>query len=277
MKKIQNLLLAGLSAGIIFAGCGDKETKDLQANAVSESSEKTILKVGATPVPHAEILEVIKSDLSAQGIELQIVNFTDYVTPNVSLNDGSIDANFHQHKPFLDSLKTERGFDLEPVANIHIEPIGFYSKKFSSVDEIPNGSTIAIPNDPSNGGRALILLHHKGLITLKDVENLNASEIDIIENPRDFKIKPIEAAMIPRTLDSVDAAVINGNYALQAGLKGADALFLEGSESPYANILVVKSQRVDDPAILKLKEALQSQKVKDFILEKYQGEVLPVF
>lgn len=267
-------MFAGLSAGIIFVGCGDKESKVSEENA---SLSKTILKVGATPVPHAEILEVIKSDLDAQGIDLQIVNFTDYVTPNISLNDGSIDANFHQHKPFLDSLKEERGFDLEPVANIHIEPIGLYSKKFSRVDEIPNGSTIAIPNDPSNGGRALILLHHKGFITLKDVENLNASEIDIIENPRDFKIKPIEAAMIPRTLDSVDVAVINGNYALQAGLKGVDALFLEGSESPYANILAVKSQRVDDPAILKLKEALQSQKVKDFILEKYQGEVLPVF
>lgn len=275
MKKIAALLLVGLA----FVGCGDGK-KDgesaVQGQNVGQDS-KVVLKVGATPVPHAEILEFIKPDLEKEGIDLQIVQFTDYVTPNSALNDGSLDANFHQHKPFLDSLISDRGYALTPIANIHVEPIGLYSSKFKNIDELPNGAVIAIPNDPSNGGRALLLLEAEKLIKLADSTNLQATELDIVENPKELKIKPVEAALLPRTLGDVDAAVINGNYALQAGLNSADALILEGAQSPYANILVVQSSKVDDENLQKLKNVLQSQKVKDFIQEKYKGEIVPAF
>ncbi|WP_276891253.1 MetQ/NlpA family ABC transporter substrate-binding protein [Helicobacter japonicus] len=275
MKKIAALLLVGLA----FVGCGDGK-KDgesaVQGQNVGQDS-KVVLKVGATPVPHAEILEFIKPDLEKEGIDLQIVQFTDYVTPNSALNDGSLDANFHQHKPFLDSLISDRGYALTPIASIHVEPIGLYSSKFKNIDELPNGAVIAIPNDPSNGGRALLLLEAEKLVKLADSTNLQATELDIVENPKELKIKPVEAALLPRTLGDVDAAVINGNYALQAGLNSADALILEGAQSPYANILVVQSSKVDDENLQKLKKALQSQKVKDFIQEKYKGEIVPAF
>lgn len=275
MKKLAALLLVGLA----FVGCGDGK-KDGESTAKAQNVEqdsKVVLKVGATPVPHAEILEFIKPDLEKEGIDLQIVQFTDYVTPNSALNDGSLDANFHQHKPFLDSLINDRGYALTPIANIHVEPIGLYSSKFKNIDELPNGAVIAIPNDPSNGGRALLLLETEKLIKLTDSTNLQATELDIVENPKELKIKPVEAALLPRTLGDVDAAVINGNYALQAGLNSADALILEGAQSPYANILVVQSSKVDDENLQKLKNALQSQKVKDFIQEKYKGEIVPAF
>lgn len=275
MKKIAALLLVGLA----FVGCGDGK-KDGESTAQGQNvgqDSKVVLKVGATPVPHAEILEFIKPDLEKEGIDLQIVQFTDYVTPNSALNDGSLDANFHQHKPFLDSLINDRGYTLTPIANIHVEPIGLYSSKFKNIDELPNGAVIAIPNDPSNGGRALLLLEAEKLIKLADSTNLQATELDIVENPKELKIKPVEAALLPRTLGDVDAAVINGNYALQAGLNSADALILEGAQSPYANILVVQSSKVDDENLQKLKKALQSQKVKDFIQEKYKGEIVPAF
>lgn len=275
MKKIAALLLVGLA----FVGCGDGK-KDGESTAQGQNvgqDSKVVLKVGATPVPHAEILEFIKPDLEKEGIDLQIVQFTDYVTPNSALNDGSLDANFHQHKPFLDSLINDRGYTLTPIANIHVEPIGLYSSKFKNIDELPNGAVIAIPNDPSNGGRALLLLEAEKLIKLADSTNLQATELDIVENPKELKIKPVEAALLPRTLGDVDAAVINGNYALQAGLSSADALILEGAQSPYANILVVQSSKVDDENLQKLKNVLQSQKVKDFIQEKYKGEIVPAF
>lgn len=273
MKKLLALVFA---AGLAFVGCGDDRDKETYPKKTQEQ-EKVVLKVGATPVPHAEILEFVKPDLAEQGIDLQIVSFTDYVLPNISLNDGSLDANFHQHKPFLDSLKADKGLKLESIATIHIEPIGLYSRKLKSIDELPQGASIAIPNDPSNGGRALLLLEAKGLIKLKDSSNLTSTELDIVENTKDIKIKPVEAALLPRTLDDVDVAVINGNYALQAGLKSGDALVLEGKESPYANILVVQESRVNDEALQKLKNALQSQKVKDFIQTQYKGEIVPAF
>ncbi|MCH5314029.1 MAG: MetQ/NlpA family ABC transporter substrate-binding protein [Helicobacter sp.] len=275
MKKLGILLLAGLA----FFGCGDEGEKNEATSSSTDTpqQEKVVLKVGATPVPHAEILEFIKPDLEAQGIDLQIVSFTDYITPNSALEDGSLDANFHQHKPFLDSIKADKGYKLEPIATIHVEPIGLYSNKFKSIDELGEGAVIGIPNDPSNGGRALLLLEAENLIKLKDSSNLNATELDIVENPKNLKIKPLEAALLPRTLDDVDAAVINGNYALQAGLSSNDALILEGAQSPYANILVVQESRVNDENLQKLKNALQSQKVKDFIQEKYKGEIVPAF
>ena len=269
------LFLGGLIVG--FVACGENGDNAKNATQVESEAEVKTLKVGATPVPHAEILEFIKPDLEKEGIDLQIVQFTDYVTPNSALNDGSLDANFHQHKPFLDSLINDRGYTLTPIANIHVEPIGLYSTKFKDIDELPHNAVIGIPNDPSNGGRALLLLEAEKLIKLADSTNLQATELDIVENPKELKIKPVEAALLPRTLGDVDAAVINGNYALQAGLNSADALILEGAQSPYANILVVQSSKVDDENLQKLKKALQSQKVKDFIQEKYKGEIVPAF
>ena len=236
------------------------------------------LKVGATPVPHAELLNLVKDDLKTQGVDLKVVDFTDYVTPNLALADGEIDANFFQHYPYLEKFASERGLKLVSAAKIHVEPLGVFSKKFTKLEDIPAKSTIAIPNDPSNGGRALILLHNKGLIKLEDPNNLYATEFDIVENPKNLKFKPIEAPQLPRVLPDVAAAVINGNYALEAGFSPVkDALTLEGEESPYANILAVREGDENKEDIVKLIKALQSEKVKQYILANYNGGVVATF
>lgn len=236
------------------------------------------LKVGATPVPHAELLEFVKADLKADGVDLKIVEMTDYVTPNLALADGEIDANFFQHKPYLDKFASERNLKLSTVANIHVEPLGLYSKKVKSVNDLQKGDTVAIPNDPSNGGRALILLHNNGVITLNDPTNLYVTEFDIVKNPKNLKFKPVEAAQLPRVLADVSAAVINSNYALEAGLNTSkDAILVEGKESPYANIIVVKAGNEKNADVKKLISALQTEKVKKFINEKYKGAVVPAF
>ncbi|GAD19569.1 MetQ/NlpA family ABC transporter substrate-binding protein [Helicobacter fennelliae] len=235
------------------------------------------LKIGATPIPHAQILKSIIPTLQKEGIELKIVEFTDYVTPNLALANKDIDANFMQHKPFLDKINKDRKLNLISIAQIHIEPIGGYSTKIKSINALPNGATIAIPSDATNGGRALILLHNNGLITLKNPNNLNATEFDIIQNPKNLKIKPIEAALLTKTLQDVDLAIINGNYAMQIRLKTKDALILEDSRSPYVNILAVRLGDENKAEIIKLKNALQSQEVKQFIQDTYKGEVIPGF
>jgi D-methionine transport system substrate-binding protein len=236
------------------------------------------LKVGATPVPHAELLNLVKDDLKAKGITLEVVEFTDYVTPNLALSDKQIDANFFQHVPYLESFAADRHLELEAVAKIHVEPLGLYSKKYSSVDALPKGAIIALPNDPTNEGRALILLQSKGLITLATDAGLKAGPKQVTDNPRSFVFKELEAAQLPRTLQDVDAAVINGNYALQSNLNPVkDALLLEGADSPYANVIVVRKGEGKDPRIVALVEALQSQKVKDYILTHYNGGVVPAF
>ena len=236
------------------------------------------LKVGATPVPHAELLNLVKDDLKAQGVDLKVIEFTDYVTPNLSLADGEIDANYFQHYPYLEKFASERNLKLVSAAKIHVEPLGVFSKKYTKLEDIPEKATIAIPNDPSNGGRALILLHNKGLIKLADPNNLYATEFDIVENPKKLKFKPIEAPQLPRVLPDVAAAVINGNYALEAGFSPVkDALTLEGEESPYANILAVRKGDENKEDIVKLIKALQSEKVKQYILANYNGGVVATF
>lgn len=236
------------------------------------------LKVGATPVPHAELLNLVKDDLKAQGVDLKVIEFTDYVTPNLSLADGEIDANYFQHYPYLEKFASERGLRLVSAAKIHVEPLGVFSKKYTKLEDIPEKFTIAIPNDPSNGGRALILLHNKGLIKLEDANNLYATEFDIVDNPKKLKFKPIEAPQLPRVLPDVAAAVINGNYALEAGFSPVkDALVLEGEESPYANILAVREGEEKREDIVKLIQALQSEKVKQYILNNYNGGVVATF
>jgi D-methionine transport system substrate-binding protein len=248
------------------------------SGSLAVQADGHVLKVGATPVPHAEILEFVKDDLAEEGVELEIVEFTDYVTPNLALSDGSIDANYFQHVPYLNQFSTDRGLDLVPVTKVHIEPIGLYSDKYTDLDQIPEGSKIAVPNDPSNEGRALILLHNNGIITLEDPSDLNATPLDIVENPKNIKFEELEAAQLPRVLPDVAGAVINTNYALEADLNPVDdALVLESSESPYVNILVVRAGDEDNENIQKLVEALNTTKVKEFILEEYEGAIVPAF
>ncbi|PAF46629.1 ABC transporter substrate-binding protein [Helicobacter sp. 12S02634-8] len=234
------------------------------------------LKVGATPVPAAEILEFAKPILAKKGVQLIVQNFTDYVTPDVSLNEGSSDANLYQHKPFLEKMNHDRRFKLVSIAPIYVVPLGFYSKKYKNVADIKDRAIIAMPNDPTNYSRALILLHDHGIIKLKDPTNIDSTEFDIIENPKKFKFKQVEAAMLPKVLDGIDAAVINANYALQAGMSIKQAFFHENGKSIYTNVLASREDNQNNPDITTLKEVLLSPEVKQFILQKYHGEIIPV-
>ena len=239
-------------------------------------AEKLI--VGATQVPHAEILEVVKPELAKEGVELDIKVFSDYVQPNLQLADKELDANFFQHQPYLDTFNKDRGAKLVSVGTVHVEPFGGYSRKLKSLKDLPEGATVAIPNDPSNSGRALLLLQKQGLIKLKDPTNITATPLDIAENPKNLKFRELEAAILPRALDDVALALINTNYALEAGLVPTkDALFIEGADSPYANIVVTREDNKDAPAIKKLVDALHTPAVKKFIEEKYKGAVVPAF
>lgn len=236
------------------------------------------LKVGATPVPHAEILEHIKGKLASVGVEIEIVEFTNYVTPNLALADGSIDANFFQHVPYLNQFKNDRNLDLTYTVKVHIEPYGLYSNKIKNIENLSEGSVIALPNDPSNEARALQILHHNGLIKLKDPKNLKATPLDIVENPKNLQFKELEAAQIPRVLSDVDAAFINTNYALEADLNPVeDALLIEDKESPYANVLAVRKGEENDFGIRMLSRFLTSNLVKTFIEENYGGSIVPAF
>jgi D-methionine transport system substrate-binding protein len=238
------------------------------------------LTVAASAVPHAEILEFVRPTLKAQGVELQIKVFTDYVQPNLQVQERQLDANFFQHQPYLDAFNREHGTHLVAVPNsaVHIEPFGAYSKKIKSIAELRDGAYIAVPNDPSNSARALLLLQKQGLITLKDPSNISATAHDIASNPKHLRFRELEAATLPRVLDDVDLALINTNYALAAGLSPLrDALFIEGADSPYANLVAARPDNVDSPAIRKLVSALRTDAVKAFIQDKYKGAIIPAF
>ena len=268
MKKIIVIaLVAILSVVSVFA----------QAAAETQSSTTKIV-VGATPEPHAALLSLVVDDLAAQGITLEIKEFTDYVTPNDAVEYGEIDANYFQHIPYLESFNTEHGYHLVNAGGIHVEPIALYSSKYSSLSDLPNGAVIAIPNDPTNEGRALLLLQSAGLIKLRADAGLEAIPLDITENPKNFKFSEIEAATLPRVLSDVDAAIINGNYAIPAGLVATrDGLFVEGADSPYVNVIAVKEGNENNPAIKALIEALKGDEVAAFVAEKYKnGEVVLV-
>ncbi|WP_025695243.1 MetQ/NlpA family ABC transporter substrate-binding protein, partial [Paenibacillus durus] len=207
-----------------------------------------------------------------------IKEFTDYVQPNLQLAEGELDANFFQHKPYLDDQNQKNGWNLVSAAAVHVEPFGAYSKKIKSIGELKDGAKVAIPNDATNGGRALILLAKNGLITLKDPNNISSTKADITENKKNLKIIELEAANLPRQLDEVDLALINANYALEAGLVPTkDALFIESGDSPYANLLVTRPEDKDKDAIKKLAAALTSPEAKKFIEDKYQGSIIPAF
>lgn len=236
------------------------------------------LTVAATAVPHAELLEFVKPQLAKEGVTLNIKVFTDYVQPNVQVAEKRLDANFFQHQPYLDEFNKSRGTRLVSVAGVHVEPFGAYSHKINDIEDLPNGANVVIPNDATNGGRALLLLAKAGIITLKPEAGITATPRDIADNPKRIRVRELEAATLPRVLNQVDLALINTNYALEAGLNPAeDALVIEGSESPYVNILVSREDNKDSPAMQKLAKALHSDAVKQFIAEKYQGAVVPAF
>ena len=293
MKKLISAALAGTLA-LSLAACGSSASVS-ESTASSASSEAaastaetgsdlagTTIKVAASPTPHAEILNVAKDLLAEQGITLEIVEFSDYVQPNMVTESGEVDANYFQHQPYLDSFNEENGTHLVSVGDIHYETLGIYPGKSQSLDEIPDGAVIAVPNDTTNEARALQLLASQGIITIREDAGLTATVNDITENPHNVQVEELEAAQLPRTLADVDYAVMNGNYALEAGFSvGNDALATEDADSEaaqtYANVLVVKEGRESDPAIQALLKALQSQEVKDYINETYDGAVVALF
>ena len=245
--------------------------------AISANAAET-LSIAATAVPHAEILEFVKPTLAKEGVDLKVKVFTDYIQPNVQVAEKRLDANFFQHQPYLDEFNKGKGTNLVSIAGVHLEPLGAYSSKYKKLDEIPSGANVVIPNDATNGGRALLLLQKAGLITLKDKANILSTPKDIAENPKNLKIRELEAATLPRVLTQVDLALINTNYAIEAKLNPkADALFIEGDDSPYVNILVARPDNKDSDALKKLVGALHSPEVKQFINEKYKGAVVPAF
>ena len=236
------------------------------------------ISVAATAVPHAELLEFVKPALAKEGVELKIKVFTDYVQPNVQVAEGRLDANFFQHQPYLDEFNASRGTALVSIAGVHVEPFGAYSSKIKKLDELSEGAQVVIPNDATNGGRALLLLQQAGVITLRDGAGITATVKDIAENPKGIKVRELEAATLPRVLAQVDLALINTNYALEAGLNPTkDALVIEGADSPYVNILVTTAEKKDNADLQKLAKALHTPEVKKFIADQYKGAVVPAF
>ena len=252
----------------------------LAAAALGANAADAVLKVAATAVPHAEILNFVKPQLKAQGVDLQVKEFSDYVQPNIAVEDKQLDVNFFQHQPYLDSFNKDRKTSLVavPDGKVHVEPFGAYSSKIKNIKDLKDGASVAIPNDPSNGGRALILLAKQGLIELKDPKSLTPTPLDITKNPKKLKFKELEAPLLPRALADVDLALINTNYAIEAKLNPTkDALFIEGSDSPYTNIVAARGDRANGADIAKLMNALHTPEVKKFIQDKYKGAVVPAF
>lgn len=267
---------AALTLSACGAGGGDDESN------ISEEDEVTTLTVGASPVPHADILQFVDDELAEEaGLDLEVEEYEDYLIPNQALNDGDIDANYFQHEPWFNSEVEENGYDIVHFEGVHIEPFALYSSEYDDVADLPDGATIALNNDPSNQARGLVLLEEAGLITLEeDADAESATFNDVADNPQDFEFIEADASALTRTLDDVEAAVINGNNALEAGLSPTeDGLLLEGAEdNPYANFLAVRSVDEDNEAIQTLNDLLHSDEVREYIEENWQdGEVIPAF
>lgn len=282
MKKLLALVLV-LALSLTFFACNNGNKDD--ENGKGNDDELTVVKVGASPTPHADILAQVVDDMKERGYDLQIVEYTDYIQPNVAVSDGSLDANFFQHINYLNDYNAKNGTDLVAVAAIHYEPFGIYPGKDKDVtiETLPDGAIVSVPNDPSNEARALLLLEAVGLITLQEGVGLEATVLDIVDNPKNLQIKEVEAAQLIPSLPDVDIAIINGNYALQGGLSVADdAIAFEDKDATaleeYANYLVVNAGKENDPAILALVECLQSEKVRAYIESTYaDGSVVPKF
>ncbi|WP_029200238.1 MetQ/NlpA family ABC transporter substrate-binding protein [Oribacterium sp. NK2B42] len=317
MKKNLTVVFAAVLAAASLAACGSSETKATTAaateaastaaateapketetageteaaketeaaaeagSAVEPLAEAVDIKIGATPSPHAEILEQAKDELAAAGINLDIVVYNDYVQPNLATDQGEIQANYFQHQPYLDDFNAENGTHLTSVGAIHYEPFGIYAGKANDLSNIADKAQIAVPNDTTNEARALQLLQANGIITLKDGVGLTATKQDIVENPHNVEILEVEAAQIPRSIESVDFACMNGNYAIEAGFKPSDALAQEDASSEaaqtYANVVVVSDSDADSEWAKKLVEVLQSEKVSEYITNTYEGGVIPM-
>jgi D-methionine transport system substrate-binding protein len=281
LKRFLTLILClGLIVGLV-AGCGGEvaqEPESADDEQGEQIAEPTRLVVGVTPKPHGEILEVIKPLLEEQNIDLEIKPFTDYVLLNPALKDKQIDANFFQHIPYLDDYNSQNNADLVWTVKVHTEPMGVYSKKIENLDELKDNSRVGIPNDATNGGRALAVLEDAGLIELREDAGITATDRDIISNPKGLKIQMMDAPMLARALEDLDICVINSNYAIEADLNPVeDSIFMEAKDSPFANVLAVRPEDKDNEAIIKLGEALQSPEVKQFLEEKYQGSCIPAF
>ena len=282
MKKTIAAILAGALCLTALTACGGSKTDSAAADSSSAAAgdDKTIT-VGATPTPHAEILNAAKDALKAEGYTLNVVEFTDYVQPNTALVDGDLDANYFQHKPYLDTFNEENGTHLVSAGAIHYEPFGIYAGKSDSLDELADGAEVLVPNDVTNEARALLLLQDQGLLTLKEDAGLTATINDITENPKNLDIVELEAAQLPRSLQDADIAVINGNYAIEAGLKVTDALAVESSDSlaaqTYGNVVAVREGDEESDKTKALMEVLTSDDIKEFIETKYDGAVVPLF
>ena len=305
MKKM-NLVLAAVLAAAALTACGGNDTAATTAAATTaapaestdsaetkaeegetEAEEMTASKdlvkvvVGASPAPHAEILEAAKPLMAEKGFDLQVMIYSDYVQPNNALDAGDLDANYFQHFPYLESFNQQHGTKLASAAAVHYEPFGIYAGKTASLEEVADGAVVAVPNDVTNEARALLLLEAQGLITLKEGAGLEATKNDIAENPKNLEIMEVEAAQIPRVLPDVDIAVINGNYAIEAGLKVSDALAVEDAESiaatTYGNVLAVREGEEETDKSKALGEVLTSDEIKKFMEETYEGAVVPLF
>jgi D-methionine transport system substrate-binding protein len=276
MKRKLLLLLTGLLlVSLVLAGCSSKKAAE-----APKDTQNTVTKlvVGATAKPHAEILEVVKPILAKENIDLEIKVFTDYVQLNPALKDKQIDANFFQHIPFLEDYNKNNNANLTWTVKVHTEPMGVYSKKIKDIKDVPEGAKVGIPNDATNGGRALMVLEKAGLIKLTEGIGVKATDKDIIDNPKKIVITMMDAAMLPRAMDDLDLCVINSNYAIEAKLNPVkDSIFMEPKDSPFANVLVVRPEDKDKDAIKKLGAALQSPEVKKFLENKYQGACIPAF
>lgn len=259
-------LLTGLliTVALLTTACGGKDAK-----------KDAVLKVGVTAGPHAEIMEVAKKVAEKDGLKIQIVEFNDYIQPNVALHQGDLQVNSMQHKPYLENIIRDKKYDLYSIGNTIVLPMALYSDKYKQLDNLPNGATVAIPNDPTNGGRALLLLQQAGIIKLKYGVGVKATPVDIVSNPKNVKLKELDAAIISRSLKDVDLAAVNTNYALPAGLiPSKDAIAIEDANSPYVNVLVATGKTKDDPRVKALVKAYQSKEVKEFIDTKYQKAVI---
>lgn len=275
-KKFALLLTCLLSLSLVLVGCGGEKKEQPQA---ANNKEAKVLKVGATPVPHAEILKVVKPILEKDGIQLEIVEFNDYVQPNLALNDKQLDANYFQHLPYLEEFNKQKGLELSYTAKIHFEPMGLFSKKVKAVSDFKAGDKIGIPNDPTNGGRALAVLEKAGLLKLKEGVGISATVRDIVE--KKVEVVELEAAQLPRSVDDLAGAVINGNFAVQANFVPTDAMVAEDAQSEaadtYGNILAIRKGDENREEIKKLTEALKSPEVKKFIEDTYKGAVVATF
>ena len=276
LKKLFAAL--AVSGGLVFtlAGCGDKAPAEKTAAPAQTAAVE--LKIGVSPVPHADIINFVAPTLEKEGVQVKVIEFNDYVQPNLALAEKELDANFFQHKPYLETFSKAHKLNLAVLTAVHLEPMGVYSKSIKNVADLPDGAKIAVPNDPTNGGRALKVLETAGILKVRPEAGILASPADSVDNPTQVKIVEVEAAQLPRALDDVDAAVINSNYALAAKLNPTkDAIAIESKDSPYANVVVVRAGDENRPELQKLKNALLTPEVKKFLEEKYQGAVVPAF